>query len=357
MISLLSGSQTAALVSAFITSALISSGRDGVSWRSGLLYGLHPVTLCSALLAAEHGWLDGLGDLCLAAAMAGARDESACFGAVAALLTFFLVSPVQGACVALPLLAATCRRSSQAARAGVGWRDVALAATAALAALLALGGGGALAGARGGGAAGARLETLLDFPRSRVALAAVAPGFLGPDPGLYWYLFDSVFLSALPYFTLLIWTAGALVAAPACARLGACEASAIIAAGAAAIFDASVSGGGVRRLLLIAALCARARDARGGDFTVHRMARARTLVAAGLLNFSAAAAPAMKHLWLRSGGTGNANFAFNHQLVIAASASALLADFARAAVQARDESSVVPQARAADIQSKNEDKS
>jgi hypothetical protein len=345
MVSALSGSQAAALVSAFLTSALISSGRDGVSWRSGIMYGLHPVTLCSALLAAEYGWLDGLGDLCLAAAMAGARDESAYLGAVAALLSFFLLSPVQGACVALPLLAAACGRSSRAARAGAGWRDAALIATAASAAWLALGGGSALAAAMGGGVAagGARLATPLDFTRSRVALAAVSPGFLGPDPGLFWYLFDAVFLSALPYFSLLVWTAGPLVAAPACARLGACEASMLVAAGAAAIFDASASGGGARRLALIAALCARARDARGRDFTVHRMARARTLVAAGLLNFSAAAAPAMKHLWLRSGGTGNANFAFNHQLVIAASASALLADFARAAVQARDESTALAQ--------------
>ncbi len=331
----ISSTQAFSLTLSLLTGFLVSSPDN--SWRAGALYTLHPAAIVSAVLASDSSWIDGMGDLCLAAAVLGAR-AGAPVGTFATWLAFAMISPVQAVCIAVPLFAATAIMTPRPflLRNFFSPIDAFLVALAALT-LSTVGGGSAFFSA----------ANFSHYISSRCAPAAVTPGFLGPDHGLYWYLFAAVFLRALPYFVPLIWATPALLVAPALARLGwgGGEPALIIAAGGAAIFDASAAGGGVRRLVLIAALGARAKgrhshssSASGGAsgdrgaYVVERISPARATVATCVAHFAAAAAPAMKHLWLRTGGTGNANFAMNMQLLLAISTASLLADFARAAV-------------------------
>jgi len=338
----ISSTQAFSLTLSLLTGFLVSSPDN--SWRAGALYTLHPAAIVSAVLASDSSWIDGMGDLCLAAAVLGAR-AGAPLGTFATWLAFAMISPVQAVCIAVPLFAATAIMTSSRPlllRNFFPPIDAFLVALAALTLSTVVG---------VSGSAFFSAPNFTHYISSRCAPAAVTPGFLGPDHGLYWYLFAAVFLRALPYFVPLIWAAPALLVAPALARLGfGGEPALIIAAGGAAIFDASAAGGGVRRLVLIAALGARAKGRHshssgsgggdgsgsgggdGGAYVVERISPARATVATCVAHFAAAAAPAMKHLWLRTGGTGNANFAMNMQLLLAISTASLLADFARAAV-------------------------
>ena len=357
--------QASALAVAFLTGFLISlpdGGAGGaLAWRAGAFYALHPVTIVSAILSPTASWADSVGDACLAAAALGAR-AGAPVGAFGAWCVFFLASPVQAVCISVPLFAALLKVRFKS----FNGLDALLVAGAAIAASNLCGncgGSGSLAVPSSSHEPSS--SSCVSSFRSRYAIAAIAPGFLGPDPGLYWYLFASVFLRALPYFTLLVWTAPALLVAPALLRLGVGEPAFLVAAGGAAIFDASNGGGGVRRLLLIAAIAtnakgpislapSRLRTLTTAPFITDRISPARAAAAGGLAHFAAAAAPAMKHLWLRVGGTGNANFALNMQLLGAVAAAMLLADFARAGVadvdqeeeEEEEEEEVKPRARA-----------
>ena len=317
----ISSMQAFSLTLCVITGLLVSSP-DKNSWRAGALYALHPATIVSALLASDSSWIDSMGDLSLAAAVLGAR-AGAPVGAFASWIAFAIISPVQAVCIAVPLFAAALSSIIPLRR------NFFLPVHAIDALLVAL---AAFTVSTVKTSSSSFFSDFTDYITSRFAPAAVAPGFLGPDHGLYWYLFAAVFLRALPYFVPLIWASSALLAAPALARLGRGEPALIVAAGGAAIFDASVAGGGVRRLVLIAALGARSKGPLSGAHVVDKIASARVTVATCVAHFAAAAAPAMKHLWLRTGGTGNANFALNMQLLLAISTASLLADFARAAV-------------------------
>ena len=269
----------------------------------GLLYVAHPVTIAGFLLSP---WRASLADASFAGAAFCAR-AGAPSGALICWLAFVRTSPLQAALVAAPLAWTATQGAARGPRARV--LDAAFAAV-----------GAALIWAADGG---------LPSAAALLAPAAVDAGSLAPELGLWWYLYASAFLRSLPALTLLAFATPALWMLPSLLRFaGAPDVALVLAAGGAAIFDPT-RGASVRRFALVAALAARAKDGA----VVLGMRPRPVIFWCGLLHFGLAAAPFVKHLWLRTGGAGNANFAFNQEIVVATSAAALLAEFAASAVK------------------------
>lgn len=151
----------------------------------------------------------------------------------------------------------------------------------------------------------------------------------GPAPlSSSWYLLSSAFLRYMPYYTWLTWAHPLLYAAPLLLRFKHRPEVALIAQlGLVSLFDPSSCHSASRWPVPISLGLALCPDIVEGM-------RGVTLPAA-LLAFSLIVAQPMKSLWMGPAHLGNANFLFNHTVLVALCGGSLVAEFCLSAMRAK----------------------